>query len=485
MRRYERIAEDIGSLIRRGVLPVGQRAPSARAISLSHGVSLGTALRAYELLVDRGFIEALPRSGYYVSSLWRATAEPIAASHPSGASRTVGAHPIVFELFDAARDAAIVPFGSPFISPDLCPLERLARCLRVRASTQMQHPNWIEDLPPGNGELREYIGTRYAHAGAAVSPDEIVLTSGGMEALYLALRAACSHGDLVAIESPAFYGCMQALEVLGLRAVEVPTHPQHGIDIGALTDIIQRKSVRACWLMPTFHNPTGALMPDANKRELARVLARHEIALIEDAAYEELYFGAHRPKPVKAYDTKGLVLHCGSFSKSLSPGYRLGWLAAGRYAQDARRIKTAVTIATCFLVQQAVALYLQRFSYERHLRVLRKTLQTRQLTMLQGVQRYLSGNCRVTRPQGGYYLWVELPEYVDAVKLYRDALASGVSVAPGPIFSVRSEFTHCIRLNCSYPWNATTESAMQTLGELVARCSKSEGVVRQTRPAAA
>jgi DNA-binding transcriptional MocR family regulator len=337
----------------------------------------------------------------------------------------------------------------------------------------------VEDLPPGNQDLRRAIARRYNACGVELDIDDIVITSGGLDALNLCLQAVTRPGDTVAIESPAFYAALQAIERLGLRAVELRTHPRDGVDPDALAEAIARHPIRACWLMPSFQNPLGATMPAERKRALVALLARHDIPLIEDDVYGELHFGDDKPKPAKAWDRAGLVLHCGSFSKCLAPGYRVGWTAPGRYVRDVARMKIMTTLSAGIPTQAAIAEYLAHGGYDHHLRTLRRDLEARCGLMSAAIARHFPDNNRVTRPGGGYFLWLDMPG-VDALALHRAALAEGISIAPGPIFSPTRQFAHCMRLNFGQPWTARTEAAIATLGRMVGAMA-ARGAAMQAR----
>lgn len=466
MKRYELIAQDIAAMIRNGSLSTGERVPSTRQIRRDRSISPGTVRRAYELLQERGYIEALPRSGYYVSSYWRTTPPRPGTSRPMTRATSPDVAELIFLVLEAMREPQLVPFGSAFPSPTLFPLAQLGRQLGETAR-HLDPWSTVQDLPPGSIALRRQIALRYQRFGVDVMPEEIIVTAGALEAINLSLRSVTRPGDVVAIESPAFYGYLQAIETYGLRAVEIPTHSQDGVDLDCLAAILKRHPVRACCLMTTFQNPVGALMPDDKKSRLVKLLAAHEIPLIEDDVYSELFFGTERPRPAKAFDHKGMVLHCNSYSKCLAPGYRVGWVAAGRFARTVERLKVASTIATTVPVQEAISAYLRRFAYERHLRSLRRALQEQQGRMLQSIQAHFPAGYRVTQPAGGYVLWVELPSPIDGSQLHRIAIEHGISLAPGPIFSPRREFRHCIRLNYGHPWDAKLEEAMRTLGNLI------------------
>jgi DNA-binding transcriptional MocR family regulator len=373
----------------------------------------------------------------------------------------------VFDILEASMSRKVVPFGSAFPSPLLFPLARLGQFMAASAKS-LDPWSTVDDLTPGSAALRRQIALRYLGDGMQVAADEIVVTNGALEALNLCLAAVTRPGDSVIVESPTFYAALQALERMGLRAIEVPTHPGEGIDLAALELAIAAHQPKACWLMTTFQNPLGSLMPDAKKKALVELLARHALPLIEDDVYAELYFGDRRPPPAKAFDTRGLVLHCSSFSKCLAPGYRIGWASAGRFARNVARLKLTTTLSTSVPAQLALASYLEKGGLDKHLRKLRQVLAVQQASFAQAVGHYFPAGTRATRPLGGYFMWVELPAQVDALAIHAQALERGISVAPGPIFSATRGFAHCLRLNYGHAWDAQSEKAMQTLGRLVA-----------------
>jgi len=362
----------------------------------------------------------------------------------------------------------VVPLGSAFPSPLLFPMARLAK---VMASSVQKLDPWgsVDDLTPGNPQLRRQIALRYLADGLHVQPDEIVFTNGALDALNLCLMAVTRPGDAVLVESPTFYAVLQSLERNGLRAIALPTHPREGIELTALAHVLDKRQPKACWLMTNFQNPLSSLLSDEKKRDLVELLARHEIPLIEDDVYSELYFCDKRPIPAKAFDTKGLVMHCSSFSKCLAPGYRVGWAAPERYPCVVAHHKLTTTLAASAPAQAALAAYLKKGGYDRHLRQLRHTLAVQQTQFMEAIARYFPEGTQATRPKDGYFLWVELPNNVDALSLHRQALAQGISIAPGPIFSADHGFTNCIRLNYGHTWDARTETALATLGQLVAQ----------------
>ncbi|RYY77437.1 MAG: PLP-dependent aminotransferase family protein, partial [Comamonadaceae bacterium] len=349
MKRYQALAADLESAIRKGVLRPGDRLPSVRTASTSRGVSASTVFQAYYLLEARGLVRARERSGYYVTEAGRVAPaqppQPQQPSRPQAASVSPAVDDLVFAVLEAPPDARDPGLASPFPSPELFPFRQLGRAMAGAA--QEFDPTTVRDgMPPGNASLLRHIVARYHADGVPLADGEVVVTNGALEALNLCLAALTRPGDAVIIECPAFYGALQALERRGLKAVQVPTHPRDGVDVEAVERAIRRHRPKAAWLMTTFQHPLGSLMTPQRKRDLVGVLARHGVALIEDDVYQELFYGPQRPLPAKTYDEAGLVLHCSSFSKSLAPGYRVGWVAAGRHAQALRRHKLTLSTMT-------------------------------------------------------------------------------------------------------------------------------------------
>lgn len=467
MSRYQALAEHTASLIANGVLRPGDRLPSVRQACRIHAISPITVTQAYYLLESRGLIEARPKSGYFVRArLGKRLPEP-EMSRPQGESTELAVSDFIFQILDSVRDPAVVPLGSSVPSPFLYPLDKLGRFL-ASAARKLDPLDTVRDLPPGNEALRRQLALRYLAHGADVSPQEIIITSGALEGLNLCLQAVTRPGDLIAIESPTFYAALQASERLGLKVIEIPSHPREGIDLAALAGALERHPIKACLFMLNFANPTGSCVPDAKKQALLALLRQHQVPLIEDDVYAELYFGTEAPRCSKMDDPDGLVMHVSSFSKCLAPGYRLGWVAAGRYAKRIQREKMASSLATTVPVQIALTEYLKQGGYENHLRRLRLNLARQEAELAQAVEAFFPPGSKLTRPEGGYFLWTELPPGVDALHLHQQALDCGISIAPGPIFSAQREFANCLRLNFGHPDGARSRSAIARLGELIA-----------------
>ncbi len=464
MKLYEQLADSIAQSIQSGVLNRGDKLPSVRQASESRGVSPATVFQAYYLLEARGLITARERSGYIVTGCAKGIPpSPPPALEPSTDSMQLDVSELVFEVLESIILNNAVPLGSAFPNPALFPLEQLSKCMTPGLQA-MEPASVMSNIHRGDAELRRQIALRYMISGLNVSADEIIITNGALEALNLCLMALTRPGDTILIESPTFYAALQSIERIGLRAVEVPSHPRDGVNLEAMEEAIVKHQPKACWIMTNFQNPLGSLMPDDKKKALVELVTRYQIPMIEDDVYGELYFGDKRPPPAKAFDTQGFVMHCSSFSKCLAPGYRVGWVTPGRYMKAVERMKLTTTLATSLPPQMAIARYLQKGGYDRHLRNLRQSLLVSQIKFIEAIERYFPEGTCLTAPKGGYFLWLKLPEGVDALQLQRLASADGISIAPGPIFSAKREYSNYVRLNYGHGWNMRHEMALNALG---------------------
>lgn len=462
---YERIAQRIAQQIEQGTYTPGDRLPGVRQLRQQFGVSVATVVTACELLEQRGVLEARPRSGFFVREPARqlpSTAEP--DTETEGPSLICGQERVL-ELVQAHNDPQVISFGAAAPPAAFLPTSALDRCF-ARVRRRQRERVAAYDFPPGSAELRTQIARRMAHAGCTLGPDDLVLTAGCQDALTLSLRAVATPGDIVAIESPTFYGILQAIESQGMQALEIATDPEHGMVPEALQRALGRWPIRACVMMPSFGNPLGHLSPEARKAALVDLLQAHGVPLIEDDVYGELAFHGPRPWAAKAYDSQGEVLYCSSFSKTLGAGLRVGWVAPGRYRERVAYLKYATSQAVASLSTLAVADYLEQGGYDRFLRRVRRQYERHMLWVRALVQRYFPGGTRVTRPRGGYVLWVQLPAGCDALELQRRALVAGISVAPGPVFSPTGRYPHHLRLSCAQPDTRAAEIALARLGAL-------------------
>ncbi|MGM3175328.1 PLP-dependent aminotransferase family protein [Dickeya lacustris] len=464
--KFEQLAHQMREQLHSGLWRPGEKLPSLREKAAHCGLSLMTVLHTYQLLESEGRIVSRPQSGYYVAPNIVRPATPLACGEAVQLAEKVDVNDFIFDVLRASRSPAVVPFGSAFPDPRLFPQRQLTRSL-AQVARRMQPESAVDSLPPGNEQLRKQIAQRYALQGIAVSPDEIVITSGALESLNLCLQWLTRPGDYVVIESPAFYGALQAIERLQLKAITIAADPHTGIDLAALEQALQHYPIRACWLMTNFHNPLGYTLSWQKKQQLAALLRTYQVALIEDDVYGELYSGKHRPLPVKALDSDGRMLHCASFSKNLVAGFRVGWVAAGHSAEGIQRLQLMSTLATSAPMQLAIADYLATSNYDSHLRRLRRTLAQRKQRLYQAMKACFPAEVDIYYAEGGYFIWLGLPEGSNSITLYQQALAQGISLAPGRMFTTDDRFDRYFRINASFEWQSKTEQAVRKLAELL------------------
>jgi DNA-binding transcriptional MocR family regulator len=463
---YQQVSERIAALIDAGTLRPGQRVPSVRKLSQQLQVSVSTVLEAYRRLEDRGLIEARPQSGYYVRPRLRPVPAEPEMTRPAQTCRKPSAGELIMHVVHAARDPNVVPLGAAVSAAEFLPMRQLTRIMGQMAR---RHPQLAHgyDFPPGNLQLRTQVARRALDAGCTLRPSDIITTCGSQEAITLCLRAVTKPGDVVALETPTYYGLLEAVESLHLKALEIPTHPREGVCLDSLASAIRRQKIAACLFVTNYNNPLGSAMPDPRKKQLVELLAKREIPLIEDDIYGELAHGPQRLKTCKSFDKQGLVLLCSSFSKTLAPGFRVGWCAPGRWFSTVERLKFISTIATPSVPQMAVAEFLANGGYDHHIRKIRRTYAELVQTTTDAITRYFPAGTKATRPAGGFVLWIEFPKRVDSLDLHRRALAENISIAPGPIFSPSGrKYANFIRLNCGHPWSEAREDAMRRLGKL-------------------
>ena len=464
--KYLEVADRIETLIENEILKVGDKLHSVRALSKEQGISLSTAFQAYYSLESKGLIEARPQSGYYVKFSRNHILELPKVCDPPDDAIPVSVDEMINNVYMDFNNPRILNFSMGAPSVTLLPTAKLNKAVMhaLRESgTSCVHYEHVQ----GNVLLRRQIARQAFNWGGTPAEEDIVVTAGAVEALSLCVKAITQPGDAIAIESPTYFAIFQVMESHGLKVVEIPTDPVTGIDLEYLEQAIPRFDIKACLFVNNFNNPLGSCMPDDRKKLLVEMLAEKQIPLIEDDIYGELYFGKTRPKTCKTFDRKGLVLHCASFSKSLAPGYRIGWAIPGKFKDRVISLKRMHTVSTNTLTQAAVADFLSNGRFELHLRHLRKALFTQSLRYLQAITEYFPEGTRVTRPQGGFTLWVEMNKKINAYKLHKRALKQGIGIAPGQIFSSQGRFENCFRISYGEPWSAEIGKGLETLGRLM------------------
>lgn len=465
---YRQVIDLILENIDSGTLRPGDRLPSLRRMSTRIGVSIPTVRQAYVELERQRRVESRPQSGYYVRGFaGNELVLPAAKFRRSAKPVHVGCRSLMDRVFDGIHQPDVLPFAitNPCMAkPAAKALHRTMKRVMARAEERSL------GYAPGFGEpgLRRQIAYRYLDTvGSRVEPDDICITNGGQEALLLALSTVAQRGDVIAVESPTYHGLLELIDSLGMLAIEVETCPEEGVQLDALEKTLDAHPVKACMFSTTLNNPLGVSMSDDRRKALIRLLEARDIPLIEDDVYGELMFDGHRPKPAEFHSTGGRVLTCGSFSKTVAPGYRIGWLITGRYRDRVSRLKRSYSCTSGLLQQLTLAEFLAGGDYDRHLKALRPVLQCNAERMSAAVACHFPPETRTSRPVGGSVLWLELPENVDAEKLFEQALEQGISIAPGRIFSPGNRYRNFIRLSFGHPWTAEVEQGLQQLGRNV------------------
>ena len=463
---YIQVADGLEKMIAEEVLKIGDKLPSVRLLSEEYGISMGTAFQAYYHLEGRGLIESRPKSGYYVRFNHHRFPELPNLLKTDTSSHDVTVKEMIASIYTDIVATGVTNFALAVPDASLLPGAKLNKS--VMHALRNTKDNCMDyEHTQGNVELRKQITKLAFNWGGNIKPDEVIVTSGCLEAISLCLKAVTKYGDTVAVESPTYFGIYQAIESLGLKVVDIPTDPIKGVDLDLLQKAIKKFSVKACVFIPNFNNPLGSCMPDEAKKKLVEIITKHDIPLIEDDIYGELYFGKTRPKNCKYYDTKGLVMYCSSLSKSLTPGYRIGWVIPGKFFEKVKQLKRIQNISSPTLTQSAIAHYLKHGRYEFHLKNLRKALHTQSLRYVQAIIKYFPPDTKVSRPYGGFILWLELNKKVDAFRLRTEAMKHHISIVPGKIFSAGNKYGNCIRICFSKPWNDDMDYGLMLLGKLI------------------
>lgn len=469
---YLQVAEGLEKMIAEDVLKIGDKLPSVRLLSDEYGISMGTAFQAYYHLEGKGLIESRPKSGYYVRFNHRRFPELPKMIQPEQLSHDVSVKEMIASIYSdiASLDQKVINFALAVPHASLLPTAKMNKSVMHALRTSKDSCINYEHTQ-GNIELRKQIAKLAFNWGGKVKPDELIITNGCLEAITMCLKAVTQHGDTVAVESPNYFGIFQAIESMGLKVVEISSCPVTGLDLDCLQEAIRKFPIKACVVIPNFNNPLGGCMPDENKKKLVEIITKNNIPLIEDDIYGELYFGKHRPRTCKYYDTKGLVMHCSSLSKSLTPGYRIGWTIPGKFLEQVKQVKRIHNISSPSLTQAAMAHFLQNGRYEYHLKNMRKALHTQCLRYMQAIIDYFPEDTKVSRPHGGFVLWVELDKKINAFKLRTEAMKHHISVVPGKIFSASCNYSNCLRISFGKPWDDDADYGLMMLGKLIRKMS--------------
>ncbi len=465
--RYAELADMLEAQIRGGSFRAGEKLPSIRGLRVQTGLSISTIYQAFIELEKRGMVEPRQKSGYFVKPLLQDLLPEPQPAASRLVPRKVNVNNLAFALMEAIGDPQMLQLGGALIDSELLPLKEIGTIYKTAPMARLKSNLSVYEHYQGNADLRRQIARRMAVLCRDISPESLVVTNGCIEAVTLALKSITRSGDTVLVESPTFPWFLQIIEDLNLHALEIPTDPRTGIDLAVLAESVRKHAVKACIIIANFNNPLGFLLSNEKKKALVELMSVENIPIIEDDIYGELYFTASRPIPLKAFDRKGMVLYCSSFSKSLSPGLRIGWIQPGRCFDRVKRLKLNQAISEPGLTQWAVARYLKTENYDRHLRNLRTHLKNQVSNTALAIARYFPKGTKISAPQGGLTLWVQLANGVDSLQLFRNALEKKIAILPGIICSSSDTYKNCIRISCGMPYTDRINRGLQTLAAIV------------------
>lgn len=469
--RYRFLAEEIEQKIMNGTYQPGEKLPSIRKLHKQSNLSISTIYHAYMELESMGLVEARPKSGYYVNPLALQHLKAPRFKKVSFPPKKVRLSSMMNSVISAISNPYLLPLGSTVADSELMPFKHFSRILKDLSHADVK--SMISySLSEGLPELRRQIALRTVGVLEGIAPEDIIITNGCMAAVALSLLAIARPGDTIAIETPTNFGFLQLLQELGLLVMEVPADPRYGVDLDELENIFRRNKIKACLLIPNFHNPLGALMPDDHKIRLIRLINEYEIPVIEDDISSELHFERRRPMPLKSFDLEDRVITCSSFSKTLAPGLRIGWVIPGkRLMEKVQNLKAATTVSTSTLDQYLVSKYLADGAFERHLRRLRTTLKKQVVRTALAIQKHFPSGTRLAIPDGGTLLWVELPPQVAGLKVYLKALDHHIAIIPGVVCSNSRQFENFIQISCGSPFTEDLDRGIVRLGKIVSDLS--------------
>ena len=460
---YQGVFDLIRQQIDAGALRAGDRLPSLRRLSTRMAVSVPTVRQAYLELERQGRIEARAKSGYFVRPQ---NAKALVRKHTrTGEPVKVCCRALIDEVYDGIHRPGVLPLGVANPSMALPATKTLHRAMK-RVMARAEERIFGYAPPRGDPSLKRQLAYRYLNQGLQVDPDDLIITNGAQEALALALQSVASPGEVIAVESPSYHGQLELIESLGMLALEIETCPVEGVEVDALEAALKSHRIAACMFASSLNNPLGCRMPDNERRRLVELLEAHDVPLIEDDVYSDLMFDGRRAHPGQYYARKGLVITCSSFSKTVAPGYRIGWIIPGRFGPEIAKRKRAFSCSSGLLQQLTIAEFLGAGDFDRYLKRLVPVLRDNAQRMSCAVSSSFPSSTRMSQPQGGSVLWVEVPG-IDSVELLRSALDHNVSIVPGTMFAARNRYKSFMRLSFGHPWTEQMKQGIEVLGSLL------------------
>ena len=462
---YEDVSRLVHAMIESGTLAPGDKVPSLRKMSQQLSISIATVSQAYVRLEEQGLLKAVPQSGFYVNQGYRAAETPV---HPSVGSRARRPQPgkSITSIFADSRREGVIGLGVANPATELLPYKALGRTLKKVCAS---NPDTViaYSPPDGNLELRRQIALRFSRQGKPVAAEEVIITNGATEALMVALQAVAKAGDVVAVATPFYFSTIQMIAKLGILVVEIESDVNTGMSLDSLDSVLANHDIKAVIAACNFSNPTGSLMPDASKIRLVETLAERNIPLIEDDVYSDLYFTGQQPSNCKSYDRKGLVLYCSSFSKTLAPGFRIGWVIPGQFLHDVSRLKQLSSLSAASLQQLALAEFLSGGQFDRYMARCRRIYKQQMESTRNAIISEFPEGTRISSPLGGFTLWIQLPRGLNTFEIYSRAMEQNISITPGPLFSATEKYCNYMRICAGILWTPQVREAITRLGEII------------------
>ncbi len=474
--RYAALADEIQDSIMAGRFRPGDKLPSLRQLHNRLGLSVTTIHQAYIELEKRGRVEAREKSGFYVRPL-RTNPLPLPGKTDEKALPSrVKINSLAETILSDLQKENMLHLGAAVASKDLMPIKQLSRILKSMSMEELASGMATYAPCIGSSELRNALARQMLGHACHIGADDIITTNGCLEAVSLCLRAVADPGDTILMEAPVFHCFLQLIEDLNMYVIELPGCPDTGMDPRAFETMVSSNNIKACLLNTNFQNPLGSVMSREAKKKVLTIADAHNLPIIEDDIYGDLYFGNKRPSTFKSLDTQGSVLYCSSFSKTLAPGLRAGWTIPGRFREKVVRLKLNTLLSSPSINHRVAARFLETGAYDRHLRRLRNQIKNQASALSIAIANHFPKDTRTTFPRGGMMIWVELNKTVDTMEIYRQARRSGISILPGRLCSSSPRYQHCLRLNCGIKWSPALEKGIAVLGRLIKKTYKSKGL---------
>ncbi|MBK1895604.1 aminotransferase-like domain-containing protein [Chryseobacterium paridis] len=463
--KYEVFTSAIESNIKKGILKPGSRLPSTREIKDKYHLSISSVQSGYDYLVIKGLVKNIPRSGYFVASdIQQPIAEPLL--HPSFGQKNEAFNKNIELISVRNKPSEYASFNSATPTDLLVPqkliLRKMQEVIREKGTSLLRY------YPVnGSGELKNQIADRACQYGCTFNPEELIITDGALQALYIALASVTNAGDHIAVESPCVFSVLEVIEGLKLKAIEIPVDREVGFDTQYFKEVCRDNEIKALIVTPNFHNPTGILMTDGTKKELLSIATHYQFPIIENDIYGDLYFGTERPSNIQSFDVDGWVMTFSSFSKTLAPGIRLGWLHSGRFYAQTERLKFSLGRSVAPIYQELLIKLLNDQSYDKHLRSFMKQLQRQAKEVLDTLHTYFPDGSYFGVPQGGYSIWGCLPKGVNMEMFYAYCEDHRILFTPGEIFTLTDRLNHHFRIIFAERITPHSLTSLQNIGKKV------------------